>query len=531
MALTKLRSIKDGRLNIPEFQEMAIAQLESKDIRNSGECSRREDPSAQDRRRELRKFAPTVVRDLCSRWTKLFDASDEKLLGEASDLEQARRPKKTNSDPSKLPVSASRVRSANARFKDPIDMVWLVPHNHTASPEPFTGAIGLEFPSSTFNSPEMFDAILEKISELVPALSASESTSLVFAHQTLDELNSQRIEKGQFIKFHIVPGIPLNAAKYNRLKTTRTEDVWRIIASRAKLSGYPVMEEPCVPYAEHDEPGQEGQRMRYRITDVDGHMKFGLRKSTYGMILAKDATSLEEWHRNTMAKSWNVRRAGTEWPPMDGNVTGEPTPNETKGRSDEDILDNRQTFLKDYISSSKGPIIEVDRRPGSSRSGRTQSGYDTRDLHERESPPQYSTRVRTRTKSTHGTTANENHYKVIDPPDTIAIEPADAHRYHTSSPRPPRIEKELPSISACTPSTAASPRYPTPEPEEVHEAHPSTSSRPTSSRLFGAVHIPRRSQHQNLKRYTRPIYQRLAAQQAHVYWERFIYHGDPNTRT
>lgn len=61
-------------------------------------------------------------------------------------------------------------------------------------------------------------------------------------------------------------------------------------------------------------------------------------------------------------------------------------------------LDSQQSFLKEYISRSKDPIIEVDRRPRATRSPRTYAEYDSVDYHERESP-RYSSRGHTRAES------------------------------------------------------------------------------------------------------------------------------------
>jgi hypothetical protein len=61
-------------------------------------------------------------------------------------------------------------------------------------------------------------------------------------------------------------------------------------------------------------------------------------------------------------------------------------------------LDSLQSFLKEYISRSKDPIIEVDRRPRATRSPRTYAEYDSVDYHERESP-RYLSRGHAQTES------------------------------------------------------------------------------------------------------------------------------------
>lgn len=72
---------------------------------------------------------------------------------------------------------------------------------------------------------------------------------------------------------------------------------------------------------------------------------------------------------------------------------------EHQGHRYDSKLDSQQSFLKEYISRSKEPIIEVDRRPRATRSPRTYAGYDSADHHERDSP-RYGTRGHARTEST-----------------------------------------------------------------------------------------------------------------------------------
>ncbi|KAL1965357.1 hypothetical protein VTN77DRAFT_5794 [Rasamsonia byssochlamydoides] len=110
-----------------------------------------------------------------------------------------------------------------------------------------------------------------------------------------------------------------------------------------------------------------------------------------------------------------------------------------------------------------------------------------------------------------------NRYKIVDPPETITVEPQDSHRYQRSS-SPPRAER--PSVTTRAPSKptrTATYSYPEPTQVRYETARPSTTSTSTSRAppvrvLYGEVRYAREIKPEHIQ-YMYPRYEERARRQ------------------
>lgn len=213
----------------------------------------------------------------------------------------------------------------------------------------------------------------------------------------------------------------------------------------------------------------------YVVSDAEGHSDSEIETSRYKTKVESEARYMRRESAPRYSKADSV-------PAYASRKTRHRSASDSESSaSDDDYepeyaskLDSQQSFLKEYISRKKDPVIEVDRRPRASR----HAGYEERDhRHAERESPRFSSRSYSKTENVHVTevpssrTTRRSHERLDSP----------VRGYERER------ERTVPSMSTASSQKVSSSRAPPPVTRSATAPYPTRSRREGSSRSESKV--------------------------------------------